>query len=147
MGMVVGLYGLLDAGSPDLLGLPLVILGGTLAAIGFRLASRRSIRTRYRPDPWLGAEWVTVLSGAVPAIVLVAARATDMSGILVPVNPIAWPVLPLVPALAILVALVPAWATPLQEAPAEVEAGRPRADCDSASAIATGPPPATEVAA
>ena len=72
---------------PAALGLPLVVAGGVLAAVGFRLAGRRSIRTRYRPDPWRGPEWVTVLSGAVPAIVLVLARASGDAGAARPLQP------------------------------------------------------------
>jgi energy-coupling factor transport system permease protein len=116
MGVVLGLYGLLDAGSPTGLGLALVIAGTGLAAVGFRIASHRSIRTHYRPDPWLGPEWITVASGAVPALALIIARAAAEPGLLVPASPLAWPTLPLLPALAILVGLVPAWATPPQEA-------------------------------
>ncbi len=119
MGMVLGLYGLLDAGSPDALGLPLVFVGGILAALGFRLAGRRSVRTRYRPDPWKSPEWITVVAGAVPAVVLVLARVADEAGIVVPVSPITWPVLPLLPVAAIIVGLLPTWATPPQEGPEE----------------------------
>jgi energy-coupling factor transport system permease protein len=122
MGLVVGLYGLLDAGSPSALGLPLALTGGLSAAVGFRLAGRRSIRTRYRPDPWRGPEWVTFLAGALPAAVLIAARTGETAGMLVPSSPLAWPTVPLVPALAILVGLVPAWATPLQEPATEPRA-------------------------
>ncbi len=117
-GLVISLYGLLDAGSPGLLGLPLALVGLVLAAAGFRLAGRRSIRTRYRPDPWRGPEWLTSISGAVPAAVLVVSSATAGAGLLVPPSPISWPTLPLVPALAVLIGLLPAWFTPLQEAPA-----------------------------
>jgi energy-coupling factor transport system permease protein len=131
-GLVISLYGLLDAGSPGLLGLPLALLGLVLAAAGFRLAGRRSIRTRYRPDPWRGPEWLTSISGAVPAAVLIVAAATAGSGLLVPPSPLSWPSLPFVPALAVLIGLLPAWFTPLQEAPpdgaADSETSAPRRD-------------------
>ncbi len=116
LGMVLGLYGLLDADSPSGLGLGAVLVGAILATVGFGLASRRSIRTRYRPDPWLWPEWSTVASGAVPAIVLILAAAKDVPGLLIPSSPLAWPVVPLLPALAILVGLLPTWTTPPQEA-------------------------------
>jgi energy-coupling factor transport system permease protein len=119
MGLLVGLYGLLDAGSPDGLGLPLVLVGGLMSAAGFRVASRRSIRTRYRPDPWRGPEWATVAAGAVPALTLILARLSGDPGLLVAASPLAWPSVPLLPAIAILVGLTPAWATPPQEAPDE----------------------------
>ena len=45
-GLVISLYGLLDAGSPGLLGLPLALVGLGLAAAGFRLAGRAE-----HPDP------------------------------------------------------------------------------------------------
>ncbi len=131
MGVVIGLYGLLDAASPTSLGLAVVLAGGVLAAVGFGLASRRSIRTRYRPDPWLGPEWLTLASGAVPALVLVLSRAADEPGLLIPAGPLSWPVVPVLPALAILVAVLPAWATPPQEAqPATGTATPGRSDHD-----------------
>ena len=59
-GLVISLYGLLDAGSPVCWASRSPSSDSVLAAAGFRLAGRRSIRTRYRPDPWRGPEWLTI---------------------------------------------------------------------------------------
>jgi energy-coupling factor transport system permease protein len=104
VGICVGVYALLDAGTPGALGLPLLVLGVTAAVIGMLLAGRRSIRTRYRPDPWALPEWLVSLSGLVPAAVLVALSVADPELLVGQVAPPAWPTLPLVPAAAIAVA-------------------------------------------
>ena len=68
VGVVVGLYGLLDGGSTGV-GSVVIGLGGVAAALaGLRLSGRRSIRTRYRPDPWALPEWLTSASGLVPLL-------------------------------------------------------------------------------
>jgi energy-coupling factor transport system permease protein len=115
-GAVVGTYQII---SVDGHGLGVALLsGGVLVAIaaGF-VAGRRVHRTRYRPDPWRGPEWLVV---ACAAIVAVAYTLTVHDPLAVGV-PYAWPTLRLVPFLATLVAAVPAFATP------EVPTGLPRA--------------------
>jgi energy-coupling factor transport system permease protein len=97
-------YALLDASAPRVLGLPLLSAGTVAAAAGVALA-RRGGRTRYRPDPWRAAEWLTVVCGAV----VPAAFAWRAGGV---VDLTAAPPLPALPALALVAALVPAWATP-----------------------------------
>ena len=103
-------------------------------------SGRATARTR-----GCGAEWVTVLAGAVPAIVLVAARAAGMSGILVPVNPIAWPVAPAGPG--------PRDPRRPWSPPGRPRSRRPRPRTrpgglgPAPQPVATGPRPATEVAA
>ena len=101
VGICLGVYALLDAGTPGALGLPLLVLGVAAAVIGMLLAGRRSIRTRYRPDPWALPEWLVSLSGIVPAAVLVAVSVVDPVALVGEVAPPAWPTLPLVPAAAI----------------------------------------------
>ena len=61
LGVCIGSYGLLDAGSPPALGLPLLLLGVVLAAGGLVVGGRRATRSRYRPDPWSAPEWLTTL--------------------------------------------------------------------------------------
>lgn len=129
LGVLAGLYGLMDAGSPGLAGLPLLLVGVVLAATGMRLAGRRNLRTRYRPDPWRLPEWSTTLAGLTAGAVSVLAARAGLDGMLVPVTPLTWPSLPVLPALGILVAVAPAWTTPPQEvaprAEAEVSQARP----------------------
>ena len=112
LGVTAGTYGLLDAGSPSWLGLPL-LLGGLLAAIvGLWLGGRRAVRTRYRPDPWRGPEWLTSASGVVAGRVLVVVSMRDPLELQGFSGTLAWPALPLLPAVAIAVGLAPRVADP-----------------------------------
>jgi energy-coupling factor transport system permease protein len=117
VGVCVGVYGLLDGGSPDVagvpvLGLPLLLAGLAAAGCGFVVAGRRVRRTRYRPDPWLLPEWLVSASGAVAGASVLLAAAADPAGVLGPYAPVAWPALPLLPVAGLLVALLPAWVAP-----------------------------------
>ncbi len=115
MGVVIGLYGLLEGGTPGvsgvtLVGWPMVVAGAALAATGSLVAGRRVSRTRYRPDPWRLPEWIVAGCGLVPAAVFIAAGADpDLLG---PSSPPGWPALPLLPAAAVLVAGIPAFLSP-----------------------------------
>jgi energy-coupling factor transport system permease protein len=110
-GVLVGLYGLMDAAAPRWLGWPLLGLGAVVAALGLREAGRRSVRTAYRPDPWAPPEWLTAGSGAVVALVFSLAASTTL---LIAVSPLAWPPAPLLPLSAVLMAAGPAaWTPPL----------------------------------
>ncbi len=104
VGICVGVYSLLDAGTPGVIGLPLLVVGVAAAVVGMTLAGKRSIRTRYRPDPWALPEWLVSVSGLVPAVTLVAVSISDPLALVGPVAPPAWPSLPIVPALAVALA-------------------------------------------
>ena len=81
LAVLVGTYGLLDTGSPSALGLPL-LLGGTCAATGgLMVGSRRTARTRYRPDHFGVAEWLVVTSGIVAAAGVFVARHLEAAAI------------------------------------------------------------------
>jgi energy-coupling factor transport system permease protein len=111
-GVVAGVYGLLDGGSAPLLGLPLLLAGSVAAAASLAVGARRERRSRYRPDPWAGPEWVVSASGAIAgALVLVAAQ-RGTAGIILQTSPALWPTLPWIPALGVLVGLAPAWLSP-----------------------------------
>jgi energy-coupling factor transport system permease protein len=98
-GFCVGVYGLLaDAYS----GWPLLAIGGVLAVAGLRVGARRVPRTRYRPDRWTAKAIGVALSGIVGAVVLVFS--SDLAPSTVPLRA---PELPVLPALAVLVALLP----------------------------------------
>ena len=122
LGMCIGMYGLLDAGSPVVIpkrigGAPVLVLGVAIAVAGLMLASRRVPRTRYRPDRWRAAELAVALSGlAAVAAVLVAEALPHLdlgaADLVPPVAPLSWPSLPLLPAAGVLVALLPAWLAP-----------------------------------
>ena len=104
VGVCLGVYALLDGGTPGAVGLPLLGLGLLAGLVGMRLAGRRAVRTRYRPDPWALPEWLVALSGAVPAVTLVVVSAVDPAVLVGGTAPLAWPGLPLVPAAAVAVA-------------------------------------------
>jgi len=112
LGLCCGLYGVLDATTPTLLGAPMLAAGIALAAAGLLLGGRRVHRTQYRPDPWAFPEWVTALSGVAAAVGMIVAGSQDAGALNPSVSPPAWPTLPLLPAAAILLALLPAVLTP-----------------------------------
>jgi energy-coupling factor transport system permease protein len=112
-GVMAGVYGLLDGGSAPLLGLPLLLVGSAAAAASLGVGARRERRSRYRPDPWAAPESVVAASGAIAgALVLVAAQRA-VPGIVLQTSPAVWPTLPWLPALGLLVGLIPAWAAPM----------------------------------
>jgi energy-coupling factor transport system permease protein len=124
VGVVAGVYGLLDGGSAPALGLPLLLLGSAAASASLVVGARREPRSRYRPDPWAAPEWVVAASGGLAgALVLVAAQ-RGVADIVVQTSPAVWPTLPWLPALGLLVGLVPAWLCPLPPLRAAARAGR-----------------------
>ncbi|HUW16628.1 MAG TPA: energy-coupling factor transporter transmembrane component T [Actinomycetes bacterium] len=119
----VGGYALLDAGTPGWQGLAALVSGTVVAVGGLVRAGRRSVRTVYRPDPWRSPEWVTTLVGLATAAVTVGvalALGPEASGLTPPLSPLAWPELPVLPFLAVLLAAAPAVLTPAPQA-AEVQ--------------------------
>ena len=111
LGVVGGLYGLLDASAGGVLGLPLLAVGAGLAAASLAVGASRERRSGHRRDRWQWPETVTAAAGAVPAIVLVVAAAQGWPGI-VPAPGDGLPALPLPVVAAVLLAAVPAWLTP-----------------------------------
>jgi energy-coupling factor transport system permease protein len=109
LALCAGVFGLLDAAGPRLLGLPTLLGGSLLCAVGLAVGSRRVRRTSYRPDPWRRPEWLVAACGIVPAVVLIGTGAADLNPAFPPLH---WPTLPLAPTIAILVAALPAVVTP-----------------------------------
>jgi len=101
VGVCLGVYAMLDGGTPGAVALPLLALGVVAGLVGLRLAGRRAVRTRYRPDPWALPEWLVSFSGVVPAVTLVVVSVVDPDVLVGVTAPPAWPSLPLVPALAV----------------------------------------------
>ena len=124
LGVCLGLYGLLDATAPRLLGLTALGTGLVLSVAGLHLGGRRVTRTAYRPDPWRTPETLVALSGAGCAAVMIVAGAVDPLLLHPSLYPLRWPELPLVPLLAVLLGLLPAVAAPrpLRQAPTAVRA-------------------------
>lgn len=123
-GVVIGLYGLLDATSPMLLGGPMLAGGLLCAIVALAVGVRRDDRSHYRRDRWRWSESLVALSGVVPAVVLSYAATRGWEGIVPQQVPAA---LPPVPPLLVLACLVGALAAVLAPVPPLLAASRERA--------------------
>ena len=112
-GVIAGVYGLLDGSPAPLLGLPLLIVGAVAATASLAVGARRDPRSRYRPDPWATPEWLVLGCGAAAGVLVMIAAQRGVTGIVVQTSPATWPILPWAPALGVLLALVPAWFSPV----------------------------------
>ncbi|MER7764772.1 energy-coupling factor transporter transmembrane protein EcfT [Streptomyces sp. NPDC097619] len=115
LGLCAGTYGLLAAEGAGF-GLPLLLVGLVLAMAGLRLGGRRSLRTRYRPDRWGPRAWLVAGSGAAVAALMILAGGADPEGLHPGVVPLVAPGLPLWPAAAVLIGLLPAFVAPVPPA-------------------------------
>ena len=120
LGVCVGVYGLLDASTPQALGAPMLGLGLVAAAGGLRLSGQRTRRTRYRPDRWRPAEWLVAGSGVAAAAVGFLAGSVDAINLVPSLFPLRWPQLPLWTSAGVLIAALAAFVAP--RPPAEVPA-------------------------
>ncbi|QNE77708.1 energy-coupling factor transporter transmembrane protein EcfT [Streptomyces finlayi] len=116
LGVCAGTYGLL-ASQGAVYGLPLLLIGLAAAMAGLRLGGRRSVRTRYRPDRWGARAWLVAGSGAFVAAAMIWASGADPRALHPGVVPLRAPVLPLWPAAAVLIGLLPALVAPLPPSP------------------------------
>ncbi|GGS94614.1 energy-coupling factor transporter transmembrane component T [Streptomyces chromofuscus] len=114
LGVCAGTYGLLTA-EGGTYGLPVLLAGLAAALAGLRLGGRRSPRTRYRPDTWNPRSCLVAASGAAVAALLALAASTDPAALHPGVVPLVAPTLPLWPAAAVLLGLLPAFVTPAPE--------------------------------
>ncbi|MFF4605234.1 energy-coupling factor transporter transmembrane protein EcfT [Streptomyces sp. NPDC001339] len=111
LGICAGTYGLLG-GTGGGYGLPL-LLGGLAAALGgLWLGGRRSVRTRYRPERWGPRACLVAGSGIAVAAAMIWASAYAPAALHPPAVPLTAPVLPLWPAAAVLLGLLPAIVAP-----------------------------------
>lgn len=108
----LGLYGVLDATTPSWLGLPTLGAGLALVLLGVALAGRSVQRTRYRPDPWEGSEWLTVACGASAAAAMLWVRGHQTDALTLPLTPLGMPGLPPLAVAGLLLAALPAVLTP-----------------------------------
>ncbi|HET8600357.1 MAG TPA: energy-coupling factor transporter transmembrane component T [Segeticoccus sp.] len=122
LGVVAGLYGLLDASTPELLGLPLLLAGALVATAALWAGARRDRRSGYRRDPWGLPEWGVLACGVAPAVVLVVASGRAWPGI-VPVQvPLTFPAVPVVAVVGIAAAALAATVSPVPPRRAELRA-------------------------
>ena len=109
---LVGGYALLDASTSATVATLTLVIGVVVLLVGLVRSNRRAVRTVYRPDPWRWPETLTVLAGTA-ALVTCAVAAWTSPEVMLPVtSPLMWPALPVVPLLGVLIAAVPAAATP-----------------------------------
>lgn len=113
LAVAIGVYGVLDATTPALLGAPALVSGLVLCALGLWAGGRGGVRTTYRPDPWAGAEWLTLICGLVAAAAAVLTARFDPLGLTMPVYPLGVPTLPALAAAGLLLGALPAWLTPV----------------------------------
>ena len=112
LGAGIGMYGLLDSTAPAVVGLPMLVLGLGLSAIGMRVGGRSVQRSVYRPDPWALPEWLVAASGVVAAVLVVVQTTRAPGTLVLPVEPLAAPALPMLAVVGILAAALPAWVAP-----------------------------------
>ena len=111
LGVLGGLYGLLDSSVGGALGLPLLLVGAALAAASLAVGASRDRRSGHRRERWAWTETLTVVTGAVAAAVLVTGSVRGWDGI-VPTQQAELPAVPLPAVLALLLAATPAFFTP-----------------------------------
>ncbi|MFF4028254.1 CbiQ family ECF transporter T component [Streptomyces sviceus] len=116
LGVCAGTYGLLTA-EGGTYGVPVLLAGLTAALAGLRLGGRRTPRTRYRPDRWTARALLVAGSGAAVAAVMFLASVADPVALHPGVVPLVAPVLPLWPAAAVLLGLLPAFLAPAPKEP------------------------------
>ncbi|MFI6434180.1 energy-coupling factor transporter transmembrane component T [Streptomyces sp. NPDC050759] len=116
LGVCAGTYGLLTA-EGGTYGIPVLLAGLTAALAGLRLGGRRTPRTRYRPDRWDVRSFLVAGSGAAVAAAMFLAGATDPAALHPGVVPLVAPTLPLLPAAAVLLGLLPAFLAPTPKEP------------------------------
>lgn len=111
LGVCVGVYGLLAGTSANWVGMPMLLVGCLLAAVGIYFGGRRTGRTKYRPDPWALPEWLVTGCGMVAAVTMFMTVETDPAALfLASVTEI--PPVPTLACAGILVALLPAFLAP-----------------------------------
>ncbi len=112
IGLCLGTYGLLDGTAPAWMGPLGLLVGAGLAAAGLQLGGRRVRRTSHRPDPWAGPERVVAATGIACAAAMVIVSRSDPLLLHPSLDPLAWPALPLVPLLVVLLGTLPAFTAP-----------------------------------
>ncbi len=123
VGVVAGLYGVLDGSVTGLLGIPLLLGGIAVTGLTLFLGTRRDSRSSYRRDPWAWPEWLVLTLGAIPAAALLWAEQRGWEGVVVSQVPLS---VPAVPVLLVLALVVPALAAVLTPVPPRLAALRSR---------------------
>ncbi|HEY3925119.1 MAG TPA: energy-coupling factor transporter transmembrane component T [Acidothermaceae bacterium] len=112
--VAIAVYELLDATSPTLIGLPLLVLGSAMACGAVLFGGRQPTRTKYRPDSWHASEWIVVASGVAALVGMLLAGRLYPGSLHTTTYPLVVPQLPWPALVGLVLALIPAWATPPQ---------------------------------
>jgi len=142
VGVVAGLYGVLDGSVTGLLGMPLLVLGVLVTTAALLVGARRDVRSRYRRDPWGWPETAVAALGAAPAVLLIWAESHGWPGVVMAQSPLAWPDAPVVLVLGV---LLPALAAVVSPVPPRLAAVRAAAASARASARSAATTPARQV--
>jgi energy-coupling factor transport system permease protein len=111
--LAFGMYGILDPlDTTGRWGTPLLVVGLVMTFGGLALGGREVRVTSYRSDPWRLPETLTVLSGVAAAVAVAISRNVDPDSLVMPLQPLAAPALPVLAAVGILLAALPAYVTP-----------------------------------
>jgi energy-coupling factor transport system permease protein len=124
-GVVIGLYGLLDATSPLALGAPTLVLGVGCATAALLVGARRDPRTHYRRDHWGLPEWLVSACGAIPAGALILASVRHWDGVVPQQVPADLPQVPLLLVAALLLGAAAAALAPVPPLLARSRVGVP----------------------
>jgi energy-coupling factor transport system permease protein len=114
------MYGLLAAGSPTVIGLPLLLGGSVVAGAAVLLGGHGVVRTKYRPDAWGGPEWLVTAAGAAAVLGVIGAGRVAPGSLHTGAYPIVAPALPWPALVGIALALVPAFLPTKRPAPPRV---------------------------
>jgi energy-coupling factor transport system permease protein len=109
--VAIAVYELLDATSPTLIGLPLLVLGTAIACGAVLFGGRQPTRTKYRPDSWRASEWIIVASGVAALAGMLAAGRLYPGSLHTTTYPLVVPQLPWPAVLGLMLALIPAVVT------------------------------------
>ncbi len=117
IGVCVGVYATLDGSTPRYLAAPVLSVGVVIGLVGFWSAGKRVQRTRYRPDRWQLPEIVVAMSGIAVAAVLFTTSSVNPMNMNPSLINLSWPLLSWGPLLGVLIGVLPAFLSPVPEAP------------------------------
>lgn len=108
LAVCAAMYGLLAAGSPAVIGLPLLLGGSAVAGAAVLVGGHGVVRTKYRPDAWGGPEWLVTAAGAAAVLGVIGAGRVAPGSLHTGAYPIVAPALPWPAIVGIALALAPA---------------------------------------
>ncbi|GAA2086154.1 energy-coupling factor transporter transmembrane protein EcfT [Aeromicrobium tamlense] len=109
-GLSVGTYGYLDGTAPRILSYPMLALGLVFAVLALRSAGRRVQRTRYRPQRWHLAEYLTAGSGLAVAVGL-KLLSSEQIAVIYPSVP-GWPPVSVLSLAVVAIGILPVFVAP-----------------------------------